>query len=312
MKLNAIKLSLFSLLLMVLASCEKENDVVLNVVPVADAGTPKSITLPTNSVTLTGTGTDADGTIVAYLWSQKSGPAASTIVNPGSPSTVVNGLIQGNYVFQLMVTDDDGATGVDTVSVTVNQAPQQTLTLQPTNNPNEFTVAILGSSDYSGGGALDIPIAAWTNGGTPVTLRELIKFDWSAIPQNATIVSATLSLYSHPAPTYNGNFNDANFGTNNSMILQRVTTDWSPATVTWFNQPAGASTNQISIPHTALTMLDLNLDVTALVSTMVSTNANYGFLLRLQNETYYNIRQFVGSRTTQHPTKRPKLVIVYR
>lgn len=63
-------------------SCQKNNDFVENKVPVADAGPSKTITLP-DSVVVTGTGTDADGKVVAYLWSQVSGPASSNIVNPG-------------------------------------------------------------------------------------------------------------------------------------------------------------------------------------------------------------------------------------
>ena len=38
--------------------------------PVANAGTDKSITLPTSSTGLTGSGTDADGSIVGYQWQQ--------------------------------------------------------------------------------------------------------------------------------------------------------------------------------------------------------------------------------------------------
>jgi hypothetical protein len=209
-----------------------------------------------------------------------------------------------------MVTDDDGATGVDTVSVIVSQAAQVTITLQPTDNPTEFELGLLGSNNQSGY-APDIPLAAWTINSVPVYIRHLVKFDWGSIPQNSTIISATLSLYSS-VPPLNGNFVDANFGTNNSFTVQRVVSDWSPATVTWFNQPAGASANQVTVPHTASSALDMNIDVTNLVSTMVSTNANYGFLLKLQNEVIYTSRQFVSSRTTAHPTKRPKLVIVYR
>ena len=304
-------LRLLSVLLLFLMGCERDEDILLNVVPTADAGSPQSITLPVNTVTLTGTGADSDGTVVAYLWSQVSGPSSTVIVNPGSPSTVINGLVQGSYVFQLMVTDDDGATGVDNVTVSVSQAAQTTITLQPTNNPTETRVTIVGNANQSAPGP-DIPLAAWTMGGTAVTIRELLKFDWGAIPQNATIVSATLSLYSYPAPTLNGNLTDANFGTNNSFTVQRVTSDWSVPTITWFNQPAGASANQIVIPHTASSVLDLNIDVTNLVSTMVSTNTNYGFLLKLQNEVIYTSRIFVSSSSTAHPTKRPKLVIVYR
>ena len=304
-------LRLLSVLLIFLMGCDRDEDILLNVVPTADAGSPQAITLPVNTVTLTGTGADSDGTIVAYVWSQVSGPSATVIVHPGAPTTAVNGFIAGTYKFQLGVTDDDGATGFDTVSVTVSQAAQTTITLQPTNNPNETRPGIVGSSDVTGPGP-DYPLAGWTTGGALTKLRALVKFDWGAIPQNATIVSATLSLYSYPAPLLNGNFTDANFGANNSFTVQRVTSDWSVATTTWFNQPAGAQANQVVVPHTSASFLDLNIDVTALVSTMVSTNQNYGFLLKLQNEVIYTSRIFVSSSSTQHPTKRPKLVIVYR
>ena len=304
-------LRLLSVLLLFLMGCDRDEDILLNVVPTADAGSPKAITLPVNTVTLTGTGADSDGTIVAYVWSQVSGPSATVIVHPGAPTTAVNGFIAGTYKFQLGVTDDDGATGFDTVSVTVSQAAETTITLQPTNNPNETRPAIVGTADQTGPGP-DYPLSAWTVNGVAAKLRALVKFDWGAIPQNATIVSATLSLYSYPAPLLNGNFTDANFGANNSFTVQRVTSDWSVATTTWFNQPAGALANQVVVPHTSASFLDLNLDVTNLVSTMVSTNANYGFLLKLQNEVIYTSRIFVSSSSTVHPTKRPKLVIVYR
>jgi hypothetical protein len=49
-----------------------------NKIPVANAVHNKIITLPDSAV-VTGTGTDVDGKVVAYLWSQVSGPARSTI-----------------------------------------------------------------------------------------------------------------------------------------------------------------------------------------------------------------------------------------
>src|SRR4029077_19363474 len=45
-----------------------------NIPPVANAGTDQTITLPINTVTLTGTGTDADGTVASYQWTKISGP----------------------------------------------------------------------------------------------------------------------------------------------------------------------------------------------------------------------------------------------
>src|SRR6185295_3983503 len=69
-----------------------------NAAPVAKAGADITITLPTNTVTLNGTGsTDNDGTIASYLWTKVSGPAA-IIVNSSASSTAVNGMSAGTYV----------------------------------------------------------------------------------------------------------------------------------------------------------------------------------------------------------------------
>ncbi len=91
--------------------------------PVANAGTDKNITLPTNSITQTGSATDPDGTIVSYQWTRVSGPAQYVIISPLLPQTVINNLVQGVYQFELRVTDNQGATDTDTMTVTVNAAP---------------------------------------------------------------------------------------------------------------------------------------------------------------------------------------------
>jgi alpha-tubulin suppressor-like RCC1 family protein len=113
--------------------------------PVVSAGSDQTITLPTNSVTLTATASETNGTIVSYKWVQLSGPSVSTIVSSGSPTTVVNGLVQGVYSFQITVTDNSGVTATAVVKVTVNPAvvppgtpvvsagSNQTITL-PTNS----------------------------------------------------------------------------------------------------------------------------------------------------------------------------------
>ena len=88
--------------------------------PTANAGADKTITLPASSVSLTGTGTDVDGSITAYAWSRISGPTAVTVVSPTSATTSVSGLAQGVYKFEFRVTDNGGSTGRDTVQVTVN------------------------------------------------------------------------------------------------------------------------------------------------------------------------------------------------
>ncbi len=84
---------------------------------VANAGPGQTITLPTSSVTLNGSG--STGTISSYLWIQVSGPSASTINSPSTVSTTVSGLIQGTYVYILSL---NGGASTSQVSINVVQA----------------------------------------------------------------------------------------------------------------------------------------------------------------------------------------------
>ncbi len=291
-------------------SCQKENDYLNNSVPVANAGTSQTITLPTNTVTVNGSGADADGEVVAYLWSQVDGPKETVIINPGSPSTVIKNLVEGVYTFQLMVTDDAGATGVDTMKVTVVNPPSTTATIL---DLFELKVLLDGGQDFTQLGSTDdIVLTAWTRGGGSFDVRSLLKFDFSSIPAGAKVISANLYLYSYPAPMHNGNLVNANFGTNNSFVVQQITSAWTFPGITWHNLPGVNTTNQLVVPHTAQSMLDLNLDVTNMVSSMVDGNANHGFLLKLQDQNAYTSRIFVSGKTTVHTAKKPKLVVVYQ
>jgi dienelactone hydrolase len=93
-----------------------------NVPPLANAGADQIINLPVNTVLVSGNGVDTDGTIVSYQWSKIGGPGPYTIGNPSSSQTYIHNLAQGIYQFVLTVTDDQGATGRDTVMITVNAA----------------------------------------------------------------------------------------------------------------------------------------------------------------------------------------------
>jgi len=295
-------------LIFTLPSCTKDNS---TPPPKSNAGPSDTLTLPADSVVLTGTGTATGGKIVAYLWSQVNGPAPTSIVNPGAASTLVSGFIEGIYTFQLMVTDDNGETGVDTMMVFVKPAPYHILTLQPANNPYEYTTSLLNGTDVTGPTIESIDADAWTTGGLSWTLRGLLKFDLSTSPTTARINSAHLYLYSDPKPLTGDQVN-ANSGPANSFTIQQISANWSPSTLTWFNQPAATTANQAVLPATSQSMLDLDVDVTAMIASMVSTNANYGFLIKLQTETIYNSRIFVASHNSTYPDKHPKLVINYQ
>jgi len=91
--------------------------------PVVSAGSNQTITLPTSSVTLSGTDSALGGhTIASTAWIKVSGPSGSTITSPSSPSTTVTGLVQGSYVFQFSATDNHGLSSSAQVTVTVNPA----------------------------------------------------------------------------------------------------------------------------------------------------------------------------------------------
>ena len=94
----------------------------VNQVPVANAGPDKTITLPTSTITLNGSGTDPDGTITGYAWTYRSGPGAPTMTNANTANLTASNLKAGTYIFRLTVTDNSGATDYDQVKVVVNPA----------------------------------------------------------------------------------------------------------------------------------------------------------------------------------------------
>jgi hypothetical protein len=98
-------------------------------IPVVNAGTDKSITLPTNTVVLTGSATDADGTISAYLWTQTAGPNNATLSGTTTTTLTASNMIAGAYTFRLKATDSSGASGTDDVTVTVISATASSPTL---------------------------------------------------------------------------------------------------------------------------------------------------------------------------------------
>jgi len=154
--------------------------------PVANAGSDQTITLPTNSVTLTGSGSETNGSIVSYSWKQTAGLAAATMSAPTSATNTVSNLQQGTYTFQLTVTDNSGVTATDNVNVTVNAAPvvpgnpvanagaDQTITL-PTNS-----ATLTGSGSETNG---TIKSYSWKQTGGPST----------ATVTGATTTTATVS-----------------------------------------------------------------------------------------------------------------------
>jgi len=302
-------------ILFLLYSCQKTNPVTPPPVPTVNAGVAQTINAPVDSVSLSGSATDSVSKITAYLWSEVSGPNVPVIASDGSASTEVTGLITGTYVFQLMATDLLGATGVNTVTITVvaSKAPgsgTDTLrTIFPGGVYSPYELMILANTSSPAGNSQSPELLAetWTINGIEVFGRSFFEFNMAAIPSGTVVKSATLVLFSDTLPL-NGNLVDANYGTNNDFFIQRVAGSWN-ATTNFNTMPSVDSVGEVHVPQTNQNFLDLSVDVTTMVNNMIA-NGNYGFVMRLNTEVEYNSRIFC-STSNPDSSRHPYLVVTY-
>lgn len=117
-------------------------ETVTNLLPIANAGTDITITLPTNSTTLTGTVTSGDAPFV-YSWSYISGPSTPTVVAGTTLTASVSNMIEGTYVFEFKATDKDGDISTDRVSIVVNPQPATTQTIALTTGWNLISLYVV-------------------------------------------------------------------------------------------------------------------------------------------------------------------------
>ena len=90
--------------------------------PIADAGNNDAHDLVEGDCySLNGTNSfDPDGGVItAYSWTQILGPNAAGMSNPTGSTNRVCGLVEGEYQFELTVTDDEEAIGTDIIILTV-------------------------------------------------------------------------------------------------------------------------------------------------------------------------------------------------
>jgi type 1 glutamine amidotransferase len=198
-----------------------------NIKPDANAGVDISITLPDNSVTLNGNGTDSDGTISAYAWTKVSGPATGggTIVNASGSSTDITGLNEGTYIFRLTVTDNDGDSGTDEVTVIINPAPPPP-NLDPVANAGaDRTITLpINTTTFSGSGKDDD--------------GNIIKYNWSKVSGPAT-GGGTIQSPNSPVT----NINSLNEGT---YVYRLTVTDNNNATAT---DEVQVKVNTVALPN---------------------------------------------------------------
>jgi len=88
-------------------------NVAVNQAPIANAGADKNV-LVNDVVTITGSGSDSDGTIVSYEWKEGSAVLANTASFDFNDTAII-----GTHTLTLAVTDEDNVTAIDTMDVNV-------------------------------------------------------------------------------------------------------------------------------------------------------------------------------------------------
>ncbi len=192
------------------------NDPALTTPPTAVAGADQVVSAG-DIVTLNGTfSSDGDGTITAYDWNQTGGTtiplsnantAVATFTAPATPETLT---------FELQVTDNDAATGTDTLTVRINAPPSAGAGVdQVVVESSTVTLDGTASSDSDGsvaayqwtqtGGAVVIltnattSIATFTAPPGPASLT----FELTVTDNDASTSTDTIEVRVNAAPTAN-------------------------------------------------------------------------------------------------------------
>lgn len=130
-----------------------------NFAPISNPGNSRTIPSSTSEITLDGSlSSDPDGTIVKYEWKQIDSNNQLTLVqqNQLDPTVKVNGFEANKlYIFQLTVTDNQGAESsenvrvvVDGVTGTFNLLDNQQFTVFPNPFNNKLTVLVGENSGF--------------------------------------------------------------------------------------------------------------------------------------------------------------------
>jgi hypothetical protein len=136
--------------------------------------------------------------------------------------------------------------------------------------------------------------------------RSFVRFDLSAcaIPANARVETATLSMFMSTAPSASRTYD-----------LHRATASWGETTVTWNNQPAVAALATGSVETGTTANVTRSWNVLADVRTFVDgTVTNNGWRIKDQVEGGLLGNSYEGrfnSREHGTASQRPTLVITY-
>lgn len=188
---------------------------------------------------------------------------------------------------------------------------QTTIVLQPDAIEGKDAAIRSGNPTMNYGDWESIVSCTWTFNGDLTVKRIFLEFDLSAVPENATIIDAKLSLFYNSTDTTEPTF-DFHTGDNN-LYIQRVMSDWDENTIIWNNQPPTTTENRVELPPSSSPTQDyLGIDVTSLVVDMITSyEGNNGFMISIQNE--FDPYKSVLFASSEHidALLHPKLEVTY-
>jgi len=156
-----------------------------NLPPVADAGEDKIVFLD-QIVTITGSGSDADGTVVSYVWKEGSTVLSDTATFDYTATT------EGIHTLTLTVTDNEGATDSDTIDVNATSVDTN---LPPVADAGEDKIVFLDQIVTITGSGSDadgtVVSYVWKEGST--VLSDTATFDYTATTEGIHTLTLTVT-----------------------------------------------------------------------------------------------------------------------
>jgi RHS repeat-associated protein len=287
-----------------------------------DAGRLDSVSLP-NGITSQYVYDDA-GRLLALDHTLGLSPLASYGYSYDPAGNLIQAIEQvASPALSPTATPTSTETAASTTTPTVTQTPSQTstpasytLTLQPDAAAGADTYLLSSFSTTNFGTSNEMGVGE-ANNATDRIGRSLIKFDLSAIPSNATITSATLSLWTNTDYSSNTRtirvfrlkvpFNE----TQATWNIRATGSNWQTAGASGTNDRESTDIGSVQILSNEALNTEKQIALTAsqIEELIDGTFANNGFILVAETE----LNDGFTYKTSDHATgsQRPKLVIQY-
>ncbi len=306
------------------------------------SASPASVVIPGSSLllaNLTGGGYQPpNGTTVTWSTTLGSLNPASGVAAIGAAETSLSSTTAGTanvtareqcgFAVGATVNFSAGPTPTRTPTATATRTPSATPIRTPTATPVAGATVVAsfqqGTNGYAGtsatyfdGSGSGYNASAYLRLDNTSSQKSLVRFDVSTIPSNATVQSATLSLYWYNSS--NGNsLTAAAHRVLASWVDSQVTRTLRKTGVTWAVAGMGAGSDYLAAPDGSVVLSGtagkwVNIDVTEMAQAWVQDpSANLGLVLAQQSASGGVYASFCSELRWSPCVNPPKLTITYR